>query len=642
MHKPLILIASVLALPAFAQGAPEASITPPAAIVADGIPKVPERLRAATQPYLEFRTALVQGWNPKTKSLLFVTRFGNSNQLHEVAGPGMARTQISFETEPVAEAEYSPAGDVLLASKDVGGGEFFQLYRLDQGALTLLTDGKSRNTGAVWSKRGTLVGYSSTRRNGTDTDLWIVDPRDPAATDKMVAQLAGGGWSFLDFAPNDGKALVGHYLSIQSSEIWEIDFASGKMTKLTADTTPVAYADARYGPDGTIYAASDRGGEFQRLGVLARDGSFRAINPDPKWDVDAFEIADDGSFIAYTLNEAGRSSLKLIDPKTGKLIGTAALPPGVISALEIAPWNAVAFTMANAQTPADAFVLDPQTMAVTRWTYSETGGLDASKNRLPELVTAKSFDGVEVSGFLTRPDPAKFPGPRPLIVDIHGGPESQSRPGFLGRNNYLINQLGIAVFYPNVRGSSGYGKTFVGLDNGPDRRENSVKDIGAFLAKFAKDPGIDAKRVAVTGGSYGGYMCYATAIAYGPQLRSALCTVAISNFVTFLENTQSYRRDLRRVEYGDERDPAQRAKLTQISPLTSIGKLDIPLMVVTGANDPRVPKSEADQVVAAVRKNGKTVWHLVANDEGHGYRKKANTDFNFWTTVLFWEGTLLK
>lgn len=642
MHKPLIVLAALLASSALAQTKPDAPITPPAAIVADGIPAIPERLRAATQPYLEFRTALVQGWNPKTKGLLILTRFGNSNQLHEVAGPGMARTQLSFETEPVAGAEYSPAGDVLLTSKDVGGGEFFQLYRLDQGLLTLLTDGKSRNTGATWSKDGKLVGYSSTRRNGTDTDLWIVDPRNPAATDKMVAQLSGGGWSFVDFAPGGGKALVAHYLSIQSSEVWEIDLASGKMAKLTADTVPVAYSDAKYGPDGTIYVASDRGGEFQKLGILGRDGSFRPLNPDPKWDVDEFEIADDGSFIAYTLNEAGRSTLKLIDPRTGKSLGAPQLPAGVITGIEIAPWNAVAFTMTSAQTPADAFVLDPKTLAVTRWTFSETGGLDASKNRTAELVTVKSFDGTEVSGFLTRPDPAKFPGPRPLIVDIHGGPESQSRPVFLGRNNYLINQLGIAVFYPNVRGSSGYGKTFVGLDNGPDRRENSVKDIGAFLTRFAADPGIDAKRIAVTGGSYGGYMCYASAIAYGPKLRSALCTVAISNFVTFLENTQSYRRDLRRVEYGDERDPAQRAKLTQISPLTSIAKLDIPLMVVTGANDPRVPKSEADQVVAAVRKNGKTVWHLVANDEGHGFRKKANTDFNFWTTVLFWEGTLLK
>jgi dipeptidyl aminopeptidase/acylaminoacyl peptidase len=279
---------------------------------------------------------------------------------------------------------------------------------------------------------------------------------------------------------------------------------------------------------------------------------------------------------------------------------------------------------------------------VRRWTSSETGGLDASRNVEPELVEIKSFDGRPVSGFLYRPDPAKFSGKRPLIVNIHGGPEGQFQPGFLGRSNYLLNELGIALFFPNVRGSTGYGKTFVSLDNGPSRREDSVRDIGSFLDTLTKDPALDAARFAVTGGSYGGYMCYAAAIRYGSQFKSANCVVAISNFVTFLENTQSYRRDLRRVEYGDERDANQRKKLMEISPLTSVKKLSIPLMVVTGGNDPRVPASEADQMVKAVRDNGGFAWHLLGKDEGHGFAKKANVDYQFWTSLMFWEQTLLK
>ena len=278
---------------------------------------------------------------------------------------------------------------------------------------------------------------------------------------------------------------------------------------------------------------------------------------------------------------------------------------------------------------------------MSRWTYSETGGLDPNANVEPERIEVRSFDGLAVSGFLYRPDAKKFPGPRPLIVNIHGGPESQSRPGFLGRNNYLINELGIAIFYPNVRGSTGYGKTFVGLDNGPFKREDSVRDIGAFLDQLQRDPALDANRFAVTGGSYGGYMCYATSIFYGPRLKGALCVVAISSFVTFLENTQGYRRDLRRVEYGDERDAKQRAKLTAISPLTSADRIRVPLMIVTGANDPRVPASEADQIIAAVRARGGTAWHLLGKDEGHGFARKANQDYQFWTSLMFWQRTLL-
>ena len=207
-------------------------------------------------------------------------------------------------------------------------------------------------------------------------------------------------------------------------------------------------------------------------------------------------------------------------------------PPVSSPGLEIAPWGAIGFSLASATSPNDAWSVDPKTLAATRWTFSETGGLNPANNREPELVTVKSFDGTPVSGFLYMPDPKKFPGPRPLILDIHGGPEGQTRPGFLGRTNYLIDQMGIAVFYPNVRGSTGYGKRFVSLDNGPYKREDTVKDIGAFLTALKARPDIDTARIAETGGSYGGYMCYATAIAYGKDLRGAICARAISNFVT--------------------------------------------------------------------------------------------------------------
>ena len=641
MRHHWLIGAVAAATPAVAQDKTAPTIPPPAAIVVDGAPAVPQALAETTRPYLESRTAGFDGWNPRTKGVLVTTRFGNTAQVHEVASPLAMRRQLSFEGDRIARAGYAPRrGDVLVVQKDVGGSEFWQLYTLDQGRLTLLTDGRSRNAINAWSRDGRWLGYSSTRRNGTDDDLYVIDPRHPAS-DRLVARVKGGGWAIQDFAPDARTALVSEYVSVAKTNLYLMTIATGRMTPIGDHGKQVAYGDARYAPDGTLWVTSDEGSDFQRLGTLdLRTGAFTAVAPEPTWDVDAFDIADDGRTIAYVVNTAGVDRLKLLDVATRR-VRTAPLPAGTIGGVAFAPWGALGFTLSSATSPADTYSLDPATMAVTRWTQSETGGLDPARNVEPEFVEVKSFDGERVSGFLYRPDPKRFPGKRPLIVDIHGGPEGQSTPGFLGRTNYLIDELGIAMFYPNVRGSTGFGKRFVALDDGPFRREDSVKDIGAFLDRLAADPKIDAKRIAETGGSYGGYMCYAVAIRYGARLKAANCIVAISSFVTFLENTQSYRRDLRRVEYGDERDPAQRAKLVEISPLTRASALKIPLMVVTGGNDPRVPPSEAAQMVAAVRKNGVPAWSLLARDEGHGYAKKENQDYQFWTSLLFWRRTLL-
>jgi dipeptidyl aminopeptidase/acylaminoacyl peptidase len=617
-----------------------AAVEKPAALIADGIPPVPEDLVATTRPYMEFRTATFMGWSPSDRSMLIATRFGNTAQLHKVAGPMTARSQLTFEAEPVT-GHWSPRGDVIVARKDVGGSEFFQLYTLQSGQLRLLTDGKSRNELGAWSKDGALIGYSSTRRNGTDSDLYVMDPRDPA-TDRRVAQVSGGGWQLLDFSPDGKTAVIVNQLSITNSDLYLLDLASSSTAPIGSPSRDIAYGVARFAPDGKLWVTSDEGADFLRLGVIdPASGKFTVVSPEPRWDIEDFDIADDGSFIAYSVNEAGISRVKVLDPKTRTVRAVTALPAGSIGGVGIAPWGTIGLTLSSARSAGDAYAIDPQTLAVTRWTQSETGGLDPGVNSEPQLIEVASFDKERISGFLYRPDPKKFPGKRPLLVNIHGGPESQFTPFFLSRSNYYLNELGIAIFYPNVRGSAGFGKRFVSLDNGPFKREDSVKDIGAFLEVLEQDNALDAARFAVAGGSYGGYMCYAVAIRYGDRLKGANCVVAISNFVTFLENTQSYRRDLRRVEYGDERDPKQRAKLLEISPLTHVDKLGIPLFIVTGGNDPRVPASEADQIIKAVRSKGGTVWSLLGTDEGHGFAKKANADYQFWTTVQFWKQTLL-
>ncbi|HEX8667541.1 MAG TPA: prolyl oligopeptidase family serine peptidase [Allosphingosinicella sp.] len=636
MRKALFLLAAALSAPALA------AIEKPAAIVADGIPAIPDELAEKTRPYMEYRTAGLIGWNPRSRALGIATRFGNTAQLHEVARPLGMRRQITFEAEPVAGASYARGtGDVLVVQKDIGGSEFWQLYRLDEGRLQLLTDGKSRNSINAWSHDGRWLAYTSTRRNGTDSDIWIIDPRNPSSN-RMLAQVTGGGWSLLDFAPDGRTAIVGNSISVTKTDLYRLDVASGRMTAIGDHKQQIAYGGAQFAPNGTLWVTSDEGSDFQRLGTLdPATGRFTAAAPEPRWDVESFDVSDDGRFIAYLVNEAGASRLKLLDTRTRKARTVTRLPTGTAGGIEVAPWGDVAVSLSAATSPSDVYVVNPRTLAVTRWTESETGGLDPKRNVEPVLVETTSFDGERVSGFLYRPDPVKFPGRRPLIVNIHGGPEGQSRPGFLGRNNYLLNELGIAIFYPNVRGSTGFGKRFVALDNGPELRENSVKDIGAFLDVLARDPALDAARFAETGGSYGGYMCYASAIRYGDRFKAANCIVAISNFVTFLENTQSYRRDLRRVEYGDERDPAQRKRLLEISPLTRVKELRLPLMVQTGGNDPRVPASEAEQIVKAVRRNGGTAWHLLAQNEGHGFAKKENQDYSFWSSLLFWQQNLL-
>lgn len=627
--------------PAPAPAAPEAPAVPvPAALTAEQMPPIPLELAARVRPYLESRGAGFAGWDPNTRAVLISTRFANVSQLHRVAMPMGARTQISFEAEPMS-GSYAPSkGDVILVSKDRGGDEYYQLHTLKDGRLTLLTDGKSRNQMNGWSRDGALIGYSSTRRNGVDSDLYVMDPRDPASA-RMVHESKGGGWALTGFAPGNMLAYVADYNSVQDVDLYTLDLATGAMTPIGDPAAQIAYSGLEVAPDGTLWATSDQGSDFKRLGRLdPATGQFNPVSREA-WDVDSFDLSDDGKTIAYVVNEAGIDRLRIMDVASGKITKVDALPAGLIGGLEIAPWGEIGFSFNSAKSAADVWSLDPKTMKLTRWTQSETGGLDPSVNAEPRIVTTRSFDGLEVSGLLYLPDPAKFPGKRPLIVDVHGGPEGQSTAGFMGADNYLLNELGVGIFLPNVRGSTGYGKTFVSLDNGPFKREDSVKDMAALIDAVRKDAAVDPAKVGLTGGSYGGYMCYAAAVQLKDKLSATQCTVAISNFVSFLENTNPYRQDLRRVEYGDERDPVQRAKLAEISPLTRVGEITKPMFVITGANDPRVPKSEADQMVAAIRAGGGEAWHLVAADEGHGFRKKVNSEYAFLAQLVFWDKHLL-
>jgi dipeptidyl aminopeptidase/acylaminoacyl peptidase len=403
----------------------------------------------------------------------------------------------------------------------------------------------------------------------------------------------------------------------------------------------VVYSDAKFTNDGRgIYFTTDKENEFQRLAYMDLTSKKIKYLTNIPWDVDAFDLSKDGKHIVFTTNEAGESKLYLLHTDNNQYKKVGGLPQGVYSAPEFHNNNKdVAINITSARAAADVFVIDISNGRSERWTQSEMGGLVPEQLSIPSLIKWKTFDGKEISGFYYKP-PKKFTGKRPVIINIHGGPEGQSRPSFIGSVNYYINELGAAVIYPNVRGSLGYGKTFVALDNGIKRLE-SVRDIGALLDWIAKQPELDAGRVMVTGGSYGGYMTLAVATMYNERLKASLDIVGISNFNTFLKNTESYRRDLRRAEYGDERDPAIHDFFEKTAPLNNAQKITKPLFIVQGGNDPRVPRTEAEQMANKVKSNGGVVWYLEAKDEGHGFRKKSNQDFQRYATILFMQKYLL-
>lgn len=492
------------------------TITPTENLVLEGIPPISASLVETVGRYTEFRSASLASWHQIKREMLISTRFGDTVQVHQVKFPGSSRKQVTFFPEPVYGATYQPTlGEYFVFSKDIGGNEFRQNYRYDfaTGRITLLTDGKSKNSRGVWSNLGSRMAYTSTRRTGQDVDLYIIEPANPT-TDRMLTAVEGGGWSPVDWSPNDEQLLVAEFVSINESYLWLFDTHSGERTLVTpkGEAEKVAYLAAAFSKNGKgLYVVTDRESELLRLAYIDLTTKHHTYLTDQiNWDVETFKLSEDGKLIAFVTNEDGASRLHLLNTVTGQEQPLPELPIGLISGIN---WHKngrdLGFTLVSARSTSDIYSLDVTKGKVERWTESETGGLNTATFSESELVRWNSFDGRTISGFLYRP-PASFSGKRPVLINIHGGPEGQYRPGFLGRNNFFLNELGVAIVYPNVRGSSGYGKTFLKLDNGY-LREDSVKDIGALLDWIATQPDLDAERVMVLGGSYGGYMSLAVA-----------------------------------------------------------------------------------------------------------------------------------
>jgi dipeptidyl aminopeptidase/acylaminoacyl peptidase len=629
-------------------------------LVFEGIPETAMVAPATLSGWLDARGAGFLDWLADG-SLLVAQRAGDTTQLHRVGKALAPPEQLTRDVEPIGSATAHPYDAKLVVyRKDRGGDENMQLWlrNLAEGSEKLLTDGKSRHGLPVFAQDGRRIAYSGNARDPASNDIFMSDIVSGAGPQLVLA----GGSEDLDVQDwsLDGKRLaVIRYRSSTDSELLLVDVATGEQTAVepaparaggrrNSKPLPLSVGAARFSRDGRgLYFTSDRGGEFMSLHFLDLYSSqLSTLTPGTRWDVELFAISADGRFLAYTLNEGGISRLVLRDLRIKADVLLPPLPSGaVISELGFdRRSNRLAVALQAANIPAENFVYEitasdaatlPQ-VALARWTSGEFGSIDPAKLVPAQLIEFPTWDDSgnrrrRLPAFIYRP--AK-PGPHPVLIDIHGGPESQSRPQWDAFRQYLVGELGYAVITPNVRGSSGYGRSFLKLDDGA-LREDSVRDIGALLVWMAAQPDFDRNRVVVMGGSYGGYMALASLVQYGDRLAGGIDRFGISNFVTFLANTSGYRRDLRRVEYGDERDPQMRALLTAISPLTNAKSIRKPLLIVQGLNDPRVPASESEQMKAVARANGGEVWYLMAKDEGHGFGKKANSDAYRAVAVAF-------
>ena len=640
-HLAVLLICSTTHS-ALAQGG---VIAPSKNLEVVGVPPIPSKLAHDVRPHASIYGLPLARWNPVRREI-WLKGLSSVSWISEVTSPKAApqTSSIYIQSAGIYDFYFQPEHRYLAYTRDANGDEAFQLYlyEIERRRSTLLSDGKSRNTEPVWSNAGNQIVYSSSPASAEGVSLRLINPFDPKS-DRLLEKSSGSYLKAYDWSPDDKTIVYCDFRSNTASSLWLIEVASGKRVSLSErSSSPELYDFPTFSNNGRgIYVVTDHDSDVRRLAYIDLASRKVSYVPSPaQWDVEEFQLAPDGRTVAFITNEDGISRLHFFDVGAGAERSVPNLPVGVTSDLR---WRSdsteIAFNFKSSRTPIDVYSVNVQTGKVELWATSVTNGVDTSKFSQPEPVHWPSFDKRTLSGFLYRP-PSRFTGKRPVIIDIHGGPEEQYRPGFLNEDNYVINDLGIAKIYPNVRGSSGYGKSFLSLDNGV-HREDAVKDIGALLDWIKTQPDLDANRVMVEGVSYGGYLALATSCAYGDRIRGAISDSGISNFATFVENTEGWRRELQRSEFGDERDPKVREFMERTAPLNNAAKIKTPLLIIHGQNDPRVPVADTNKLIAAT-KDRIPVWYILAKDEGHGFVKQANRDYRVYATILFIKQFLLK
>jgi dipeptidyl aminopeptidase/acylaminoacyl peptidase len=620
----------------------------PSVIVSSGIPAIPDTLRKELSPYQNWRSAKLVGWARKDRGIFFLRRADETSQLFYVERPGEIPRQLTNSAESVLDASVCPAAgtNAVLFTQDSGGNENFQIYyfSLDSHTTRRLTGDHAQNDGIVWSNKGDRFAFSSNRRNGKDFDIYISDPNRPGSD--MLTLSKGGSWSIQEWSPDDHSLLVSQYRSRTSSHLYVLNLKTGLLFSLPGSPDTVSQELGAWGPGGKgIFYTSDENSDFRCLRYFDTSSRKETLATSAiHWDIREIRLSHDRTTLVFMTNENGFSNVYCMDCASFSYRKISSLPKGIISGFEFHPSDTVlAMTVVTSQSPEEVYSVNLKTDSAVRWTISDRGGLNCDSFVGPVVLHYPTFDSVSgaprpIPCLVYKPRPRK--APCPVLVVIHGGPESQFWPSFNPQIQFLINRLGIAVIAPNVRGSGGYGKTYLSLDNGY-KREDALRDIGALFNWIALQKDFDSSRIAVMGGSYGGYLSLASMARYSGKLLAGIDEYGISNFITFLEHTAPYRQDLRRVEYGDERDSSMRRFLINISPITNVAHIEKPLLIIQGANDARVPLEESRQISDELRKRDKTVWFLVAGNEGHGFRKKSNQDYQDLVLTMFLQKYLL-
>jgi dipeptidyl aminopeptidase/acylaminoacyl peptidase len=578
--------------------------------------------------YLNIRSAYGASFSPSGETLSFLMDTTGTSQVWSIDAAGRWPEQHTFYDERVTFASWSPERRELAFGMDEGGNERDQLYLLgpDTGEITNLTqrpDAKHRWGG--WSHDGERFAFASNRRDNAVFDIYV-QGRDEVGNDAELVHegegwLTVGGWS-----PDDTRLVVTEAYSNFDQDVYVFDLEAGELTHLTPHEGTIRYQSVTWGPDGeNLYLVTDDGSDtlyLARLDLETR--GISTVEQGGEWELDGVAIDHDTGRVVYSQNVDGYTELTtgtLADVDTIEEFPQPELPHGIAGGVSFGPdAERFALTVTGSADNTNVYVVEMESGEIERWTYAATAGIPRETFVEPELVHYPTFDGRQIPAFFTLPETDTGHGETPVIVDIHGGPESQRRPSFSGVKQYLV-QNGFAVFEPNVRGSAGYGKAYGHLDD-VENRMDSVKDIEAGVEWLHDHPAVDTDRIVAMGGSYGGFMVLASMTEYPELWAAGIDIVGIANFVTFLENTGDWRRELREAEYGSLED--DREFLESISPINNIDAIQAPLFVLHGENDPRVPVSEAEQIVEKARDQGVPVRKLIFDDEGHGFSKLEN------------------
>jgi dipeptidyl aminopeptidase/acylaminoacyl peptidase len=577
-------------------------------------------------------------FSPDGSRIAFVTNISGLPQVWTMPAAGGYPTLVTTFDDPVGFVSWSPNGEWLAFNVAPGGGLNEQIYvaRPDGTEVRRLTQGSQENNFlGGWTRDGKSLSFSSNLRNPAATDSYLLD----VTTGKMRLVAENKGTGGINDVSRDGRyAVVSRLVNRGNNNLYLVDLADGKEVLLTPHEGPGSFGGAQFSPDGrTIYLASNKDRDliaFARVSLDAggRPGPIEVLAAREDAELSAGVLNEQGTLAALVWNVGGRSELAYFDTKRSKMTPGPKLPAEIAGGPDFSKdGRRLALVLSGAAMPADVWVLDMRTNQFTQLTRSPHAGVDLSKLVRPELVRYKAHDGLELSGWLYRPRGARGPGP--IVLSFHGGPEGQERPGFNSTYQALLMR-GIAVFAPNVRGSSGFGKKFVNLDNGA-LRENGVRDIKATVDYVVQSGVADPKRIGIMGGSYGGYMVMAGLTEYPELFAAGANLFGVVNFQTFFKHTQPWMAAISKVEYGDPDKEAD--MLRRLSPINRLDRVKAPTIVLHGANDTNVPVVEAEQVVENLKKRNVPVEYVLFPDEGHGWRKTPNRIRSAVAIVKFFE-----